>query len=433
MVTPPANSADRTRHALSAVLADPARAIFVLVLSLVLSLAIVGLPLALLGIFYPLPVAILTTLVWLPLTWAAWRLTDSGDTSTVASWLVVGGAIAFAIFTTTNSGEHVLTDRDPGVYVITGKWLANNGNLLYNTGLPTEIAESLAHPNSWSAQGIYAGKPGTGYFQFQHLTGVVLAASSWVGGDWLLFRIFGIIASVSLLGLFLLSRRVAGPVFGALPVVVAALHPAFIHFAKDVYSEWLAMSFALAAYVIWLNRGTVQAAWRYLGVGVLLAAGTLARIDAWLTAAAFFAGVGYLVLTGGETRPNRKHLLLMVGGFVPLAALSTIDLVTRSPFYLSDLTEEAVPMFLMVVVATAVAIVLSFVPPIRLESVSRLLRTVVPLLALVILAAGVFGLFIRPHVSEPTQASWNGRIAEIQMREGVEVDGSRTYAESTFK
>ena len=126
----------------------------------------------------------------------AWRLTSSSKhISTLASWLVVGVAAAFAFFTMTNSGEHVLTNRDPGVYVITGKWLAAHGNLVYDNGLPDDVASSLTNPDSWSSQGIYAQEPGSGVFQFQHLTGVVLAASHWVGGDWLLYRIMGAVAA----------------------------------------------------------------------------------------------------------------------------------------------------------------------------------------------------------------------------------------------
>jgi len=419
------------RSRMAGVLADPARAIFVLGLSAVLSLAIVGLPLAIVGAFHPIPISLLTPVLWLPMTWATWRLTDPGTKQATMSWAVVGIAVAFAIFVTANSGEHVLTNRDPGVYVITGQWLASHGNLVYDTGLPDELTSSLTQ--SWTSQGIYPGDRGTGSFQFQHLTGVVLAAAQWIGGDWLLFRVTGVVAAISLLGVFLVSRAVAGPVFGAAPVVIAAVHPAFIHFAKDVYSEWYAMSFAMAAFLIWMGRPRTRPVLHYLGVGILLGAGTLARIDAWLTAGAFLAGVGYLALTGESDRPRGKHVSMLVLGFVVLAGLGTVDLVTRSRQYFLDLSGEAVPMILLVFASAGLAMILTWLPADRLEKWSRPLRAAVPWLAVLILVAGMYGLFVRPSVSTPTQDNPAGHVAALQTQEGLAVDGTRTYAESSLE
>ena len=411
------------RVTLSQTLADPARAIFVLILAGILALAIAGLPLAIVGSFYPIPVAALSIALWVPLTVMAWRLTSSSKhISTLASWLVVGVAAAFAFFTMSNSGEHVLTNRDPGVYVITGKWLAAHGNLVYDNGLPADVASSLTHPNSWSSQGIYAQGPGTGVFQFQHLTGVVLAASHWVGGDWLLYRIMGAVAAASLLGLFLVSRRIAGQIFGIIPVVVAAVHPAFIHFAKDVYSEWFAMTFAMAAFVVWLNRPKEKDDWHYLGVGLLLGAGTLARIDAWLTAGAFMAGIAYLVVTAGDYRPTRRQIGLLSAGFVPLAALGTIDLIVRSRPYFTALAGEFLLMVGVLSVAIVFMVAFSMITPGRLEKPSRFLRTAVPWLGVMILLAGLYGLLVRPYVSEPSLGHSIGHIAAIETREGLEVE-----------
>ena len=422
------------RVTLSQTLADPARAIFVLILAGILALAIAGLPLAIVGSFYPIPVAALSIALWVPLTVMAWRLTSSSKhISTLASWLVVGVAAAFAFFTMSNSGEHVLTNRDPGVYVITGKWLAAHGNLVYDNGLPADVASSLTHPNSWSSQGIYAQGPGTGVFQFQHLTGVVLAASHWVGGDWLLYRIMGAVAAASLLGLFLVSRRIAGQIFGIIPVVVAAVHPAFIHFAKDVYSEWFAMTFAMAAFVVWLNRPKEKDDWHYLGVGLLLGAGTLARIDAWLTAGAFMAGIAYLVVTAGAHRPTRRQIGLLSAGFVPLAALGTIDLIVRSRPYFTALAGEFLLMVGVLSVAIVFMVAFSMITPGRLEKPSRFLRTAVPWLGVMILLAGLYGLLVRPYVSEPSLGHSIGHIAAIETREGLEVNGSRSYAEATLE
>jgi hypothetical protein len=431
----PTDDSGRSFTGVRSLALDPARAIFVPALAAFLSLAIVGLPLAIVGWFYPAPVTLLALAIWIPITRVLWRLTDSRrHASALASWLAVGVVVIFTAFTMVNSGEHVLTNRDPGVYVITGRWLAANGNLVYDNGLPSEVTDTLDHPESWSSQGIYADESGIGYFQFQHLTGVVLATSHWLGGDWLLFRVIGIVAGVSLLGLFLLSRRIAGSAFGSIPVVVAAAHPAFVHFAKDAYSEWFAMSFAVAAFLIWLNRKGTGSDWRYLWVGILLGAGTLARIDAWLTAGAFFAGVAYVGMTAGERRPRTRHVWMLTAGVVPLAALGMLDLVTRSRQYMLDLTEEAlIPMLLGFAAAMLMMLGVSYLRPGPLERPARLLRSTIPLLSIAILLGGVYGLLIRPQVSQPLLDHSIGRIAAIQEREGLEVDGSRSYEESTLR
>ena len=413
---------------------DPARVTFVIAASGLLSLLMVGLPAAIFGFFTPWVVLPATLVLWWALGSFGLRITKAHYTRTsqVTSALALFVALAFGLFAASHSSEHLLTNRDPGVYVTTGTWLADHGDLFYDPGLPADI--TLTSSTRWP-QGVHDAGTGVGYFQFQHSLGVVLATAQWLGGDWLMFRTMSAVAAIGLLGIYLAGRRMAGPTLGLLPVAATALHPAFVHVAKDAYSESLALVFAMGAFWVWLETRRNRSSGAYFACGLLLGAGSLARIDGWITGIGFMAGLVYLIVTGGERAMiKRREVAWLVLGFLCTAGLSLIDLTTRSPVYFGDLAEQAVPMIAVFVVVSAITIMTAASPGSHLRRLGRHIQKLAPSTAAVALAsAGIYGFFIRPRTTVTRYGGSTALVAGLQEREGLEIDSARTYAESSLE
>jgi hypothetical protein len=414
---------------------DPAGAVFAFATSGLLAFGLVGLPLAIVGVFRP----------WLvvPPVAAAWWLIARrgrglllGPSHGAPRWpavLALGVALAFGAFAAAHSSEHLLTNRDPGVYFVTGKWLATHGTLLYDSGLPSSAVITL-HPHAWSSQGVYPQPNGTATFQFQHLLGVLLAAAHWAGGDWLMFRLPALLAAVSLLGVFLLARRLTSGPLALIAVVGIAIHPVSLHFAKDAYSEWLALTFAFAGLLAWLHTARDSPLHRFGAVGLILGAGTLARIDAWLTVTAFFLGIAYLVATGSPARrPTPRQVAAIAAGVWAVGLLGLADLRLRAPYYLVDLTDQLAPLIASTVAAILLALVARWPADALLTGrrglVRRLLSWAAPA---AVVAAGLYALFIRP--AHPVTAGAPAWVVEaLQAREGLAIEPLRTYAEASLQ
>ncbi len=412
-------------------LADPSRAVFVAGAAGLLSLALAGLPLAIAGVFNPWLVGPATVALWIVLTRFALSSTVAVTNTRggkTASCLALVIAASFAAFATAHSGEHLLTDRDPGVYFVTGKWLAVNGDLLLTTGLPSDVNE--AFPPIWP-MGTYGRPDHSAYFQFQHTPAVIMATAQWAGGDWLMFRIMGLVGGIGILGVYLLGRTLIGPVIALAPLVAAATHPVFIHVGKDGYSEPLTLVFTMAAFWYWLAIREGSGPRSYFVAGLLLGAPTLARIDGWLPAIGFLAGLTYMVVTHeGTSNPTRRKILALATGFVFTSGLGLLDLMVRSPVYLRDLSGSAFPMMVTavaVLVATAAASV-PLVP--RVGALTR--RLIAPAGATFVLLAGIYGLFIRPRTTV-TLGDPIALVAGLQTREGLLVDPARSYAEMSLE
>jgi hypothetical protein len=416
------------------VLRDPARLLFVVGTSGLLAIGVVGLPLAIAGVFVPLIAIPAITLVCVPLAIYGWRITlptrEPGTASSVAAVLVV---LAFGTFAGLHSSQHLLTDRDPGVYFVTAGWVAEHGTLLYDTGLTDELVGSLDDLESRSSPGIYAGPDGASYFQFQHLPALSFAVAHWLGDDGLMFRFIALVASIAQLGIFLVARKLVGPRLALIPLIVAIVHPAFLHFAKDAYSEWFAITFAFAAFLVWLETRYPGDRWSYLAVGSLLGAGTLTRIDAWLTATAFMAGLLYMRFTTRNRELSGYRMTYFMGGLIAVASIGAFDLVLRSPEYLSDLKDVATPLLLAFATIGFALLITPHIAPKPgpwLETVRRLAP---PALAVLVVVGGLYGLFLRPHLGQVRTDEPNPGVPAFQEAEGLALDPYRTYAESSLE
>ena len=197
---------------------------WVLVTALVMSM--VGLVFAVVGVFYPVLLLALGVPASVGLGVAAWRPFRravgeliSGGIFPIAAVVVV--IVASAGSAAAYSSEDLLTNRDPGVYLTTGRWLADEGTLLVSgkVGGFADIQDVEAE-----SPGYYEVRDdGTLDPQFLHLLPVWGAAGHWLGGDQFLLRVNALVIALALAALWLFAATVTRPWFAVLAVAASRI------------------------------------------------------------------------------------------------------------------------------------------------------------------------------------------------------------------
>lgn len=266
----------------------------VLAASLVATVGLAGLALALLG-WYRTPLALV---LGVPLALAgvvavrralggrapAGRVAHAG--AATAAVLALG----FLVLASSAPSHHVLVNRDPGSYATTARWLARDGSLQVDGAAGGLEAEE---PLTFESYAVYDVGDGRLQLQFNHLASVVMAVGHDLGGTRLMFRVPALVATAGLMSLYAVAVRMTGRPLASLlaPAALAATMP-FLYVARDTFSEPFTMALLWSAVL----AGSVAAATRRAGAGavagLLLGAAAATRADALL-----FVAIG-LVLGG---------------------------------------------------------------------------------------------------------------------------------------
>lgn len=401
---------------LSAVAVAPERLLLsFLVFCYVAALAYVG------GFFRPV-VVLPATVVLVALTWRFLPVERSRDRRWVwgsALSLVVAGA--WFLLNLPYIAERVHVGRDPDVYTLTGLWLLDHAGL--EIPLPAGSTES---PGFYLVDGRL--EP-----QGNHLVAGVSASVGWIFGQNAVF--WGNLAcgAAALIALYLLGRRVIGPIWGIVPVLALAMSLPMLEFSRAMYSEPLAMTFTL------LGATLLWGAWQndrlreYVAAGAAFGGVALARIDGTLPLIGVVGGLALAALLhpGGPGSRRRWAAPALLLGSLPGVLLGFADLYFHSGRYIADLGSQFSMLGAAVVVVAVMAFAGAAVPASRVPAVGRLLARAAT--AAAALAAVAFVVLL----SRPWWYVGHGDniplIAGLQGLEGSAVDGTRTYAEDTLE
>ncbi len=406
----------------------------------VVALGLVGLPLALLGQFRRLPVAVGTVLVFaaLHLLWLRWQrgserpaegATERGRSHQVVAVLALLLAVGSGVVNGANAYEHLLVDGDPAVYAATGASLARTGELT----IPTRLDDLYAGNETINVAGAgYFQSPDepTVYPQFFHLLPVLLAVATWLGGTTLLLLVTPLLGAASLLAFYAFAARVVRPPWALLSTAALAVLLPQLHFSRDTFSEipsqllvftGLALLWDVTGPRTARRTGTAALAGG-LVTGLVLGASAMARIDAFLYLVPIAAAL--LFVRAGRTG------LAVVLGLAVSATLAIVDGYVGSPVYVESvegpLLQTALALLLVAVAAVVVRRNPSWVP--RLGA-----RLAWPVAGLVVALAAV-AWFVRPYVQVTRKIPdrTNETIATLQRAEGLPVDVPRSYDELTM-
>ena len=402
-----------------------------------LGMSIVGLVLAVAGVFYPIlllalgvPSSIgLGVWGWHPFRRAAGELISGGIISTAAVLVVIVASMSSAALF---SGEHMQTNRDPGVYLTTGRWLADEGTLLVSgkvggfAGFEELTAES---PGYYEVR-----DDGTVDPQFLHLLPAWGAAAHWLGGDQMLLRTNVVVIALALGALWLFAATVMRPWFAVLAMTSVAVVLPTVHFARDLYTEPLALLFVFSglAFLAFAHRAVHPGLSAI--AGLMVGAVAMVRIDGWL---AVIAVVAYLMTVRWQAHEEGTETMIShfihpaLLGILIAGSVGLIDGMVRSRPYLVGRASHFASMLGLLVVIVVIGLVAFRWPGLFRRIAGWLDRnrsTVAWLIPVAVVVVAATFFFIRPLL-EVHAPNVDPSIETLQQLEGLPVDGTRTYFE----
>jgi hypothetical protein len=402
-----------------------------------LGFSLAALPLAMMGAFRPVPVVLATSLLTAVLIrlWGGrfYRL----PTVQLSLYLVAAVATLVMAVTVLNfaySSQHLPTNRDPGVYVNTGLWLARTGQLVVegDAGVIADFAKL-----DYGGLGYYEeGRPGRLEPQFLHLLPAVLAVGEWLGGPWLLLRMNALLGGVALLVFFTFAARIMRPWLAFLATAALSLNLVQVHFTRDAFAEILTQVFLFGGlWALHVAETGVSRPGRGLVAGLLLGGTCMTRIDALLYLIPLVLYLGWRAGDRQVSPATSKMIGATTIGLSIGPILGLADGWLLAGTYLSDLGPVLVPVLAVLLGSSLVAVGLAarrrWVPTRRAWLSDRRPALATAAAGLLIVVAA-FGYLLRPHF-EQSSGSPIPLVGGLQAREGLEVDATRHYAEFSLR
>jgi len=398
-------------------------------------MSFLGVILAGLGMWFPwlaLPLALVVA--GLSGWWAHGIPARSLPVWTAALLVVV--SVGAGIWTATTHSEQVLPRRDSASYLQAAVSMAETHRRI----VPVEAA-SVGGPEVLGIDGITLASPAfyevgdaaDPSIQPQFVIGpaAIYSLGVWLGGPTGALLLPALLSALGILGLGLLTARIGAPRWSPLAAAGVALLFPVLHTARATYSEPLAMvtlGGGLLALVVAARQGAKGDVGRAaLLAGVLIGGTALVRIDG-LRETILLIPVAALAIAQGQKWP--RLTLIGAGVSTLLAALAALWLSNE---YLGTIAASLVPLVGLGALMGALMAGLLWwqrrggdVP----QAISRHLPNGIAL------AVVVLGLFLasRPlwqTVRQSPDDPGSRVVAGLQLRQGLTVDGGRTYAEQT--
>lgn len=348
-------------------------------------------------------------------------------------------ALAATVWTGLTHSEQILPRRDSGSY------LQSAIQLSAGHARPIQVpVESVGGPEVLRIEGITLASPAfyaTGSAQHPTIEPQFPVGASawysvawWLGGASAVFWAPALLFGLAVLSIGLLGSVLVGPRWGPLAAFATALVFPLVHVARSTYSEPLAVP-VLAAGLVTValasrsaTAAEVTAARRTAGIAGLLLGGAIAiRVDALREVAL----VVVVIVLAMVQRQVHARVLAVSTGVSAVVAFGLTWLTSGQ--YLRSIAGSLLPL-----VALTVGVVLLGVLLVRGSRRGRAM----PLLAAawlpraLVVLVGLVGAFLasRPlwQVVRQSAADPGARVvAGLQARQGLPVDGGRTYAEQS--
>ena len=302
------------------------------VMSSLLALTVVGLVLAMAGLFelwLLLPLSAVAAALTNRL-WAGGPLVKAPARVWVAAGVV---AVASIVSNAPFPSEQVIGGRDGGTYLATSAWLARDGGLFVT-----------------ARTGAFKDAPdlefkGLGFFdlrddgrlspQFLHGFPVLLATAYEVGGLDLAMRANALLGGLALMMVFGFAQLLVRPWLALLAQAALASNLVFVFYARAPFSEVLALLFFFAG--LW----ALWTAWHGRSYPTMILAGLLIggffiiRIDGLVLLIPLLVMRAYEGRRPQSTPETRRLARGFSLGLMSLLALALVDLVVITPGYLA--------------------------------------------------------------------------------------------------
>ena len=396
---------------------------------MVLTAALLAGPLAWLGWWRPalvVPLLAVSALVALALV-ARLPVLPIG---TGPAWGLIVVSLATGCWATATHSSQILPRRDAGSNLQAAIALADTGHRILQVP-----AASIGGPQILDIAGLTIASPA--FYQVgdaaqpavepQFVIGpaAVYSLGRWVGGIEAMLILPGWLVAAGVLALGLLTTVVLRGWWGVVAALAVAIQFPVLHTGRATYSEPLAMltlGAGLLLMVLAARRDHARAA---ALAGLLIGGTALVRIDGLREAILLLPVIALGALSG---RAWARPLLLgtavgLLGSFAAALALSRE--------YLGSITGSLLPLVALGVATAGGALLVLVLARRGLRMPTTLARSLPGGLALAVLGTGIL-LAARPlflTVRQDARDPGARVVAGLQQRQGLPVDGGRTYAE----
>ena len=403
----------------------------------------VGLFLAVLGVFRWWAAVVAGVLLGTAAAVAAVRQgpggAPSGRRSHAAAALAVALAVVITGLMSVRPAQHVLLNRDPGVYQSTAVLLDRTGRLddtVRRGGLESVPLSKLLLPEDSAAYSVGGGRI---EFQFNHGTAAVLATAYGLAGAGLLHRVAALALGLALLAVYGVCLRLTRRPWLSLTAVAAlGCSVPWWYVGRDTYSEPLVVALYWPAVLLVVSVCRRPSRWAGAAAGLLLGAVVAVRADAAVLVAPvlFLGGVAVALSEDAVRRELRRAFLLGLAVVAAVAAVAAVDLVLLTGNYFSDLRGQVVAMYLLCALAgVAGATATAWWPKVAgLAPRAREVARVSALPAAVGVAVLLVAMWwVRPLVQSTLGPRPNALVAALQRAEGLTVEPFRAYSELSVR
>lgn len=257
--------------------------------------------------------------------------------------LVIAGVFAWGGVNILYTSQHVLVNRDPALYANAGIWLAKHDSLKIPTDHTFGDVPGVQLSNGSGFKTLPGSDKKYVYAQGLHLLPAFLGLVGRVVGVAKALHLNVVFGMSALLGIYAFGRVLVRHTWWAAVVTGAiALSMPFINFARDSYSEPLAATFTFGGLaLLWVALKSQRLSIWFLA-GFVAGAGTMTRLDGFLTVAemlAFLTVVLIIITRVDRVRAARQSVVFIVG-MALTSVLGWLDVSRLSAPYFEDLHSQ---------------------------------------------------------------------------------------------
>ena len=347
-------------------------------------------------------------------------------------------AVGSGVWAGATHAEHVVLRRDAGTYALYGQHLATKHGLPVDVDVAALGGAAALELATVASPGFFAQGSGAKTHvvpQFLPATPVWLSLGWWAGGWTGLLLVPAVALAFALLAFGALARRLVGPGWAVLATAALALTQPVLHAGRSTYSEPFALLVGCAAMAVLVAATQAdpdgRRVARTLGLiaGLLLGSVALVRVDALRESALLLPVVGLLAWRRSVVaRP------LLAGVAVATAVAAVTALVLSWP-YIQVIAGSLRPLVAAAVVLGGGSwLALRLVRagrglPARVVRVGPWLLGGAVLLGFALLTSRPLWLVARQPPNDPGVYV----VGALQLRQGLVVDGGRTYDEASLQ
>ncbi|MEV0996663.1 hypothetical protein [Nonomuraea sp. NPDC050202] len=350
-----------------------------------------------------------------------------------ATWQVagvVGVAVASGVFNAIMHSEQIAVRRDPATYTQYAAWIAAHG------GLPVPAqAEAFGGPDPalvFKSVGFY-DVAGAVVPQFMPGPPMVFAIGHWLGAPYVVPAVLGALAVLTVAGVV---ARLAGARWAVVAAAAFAVSLPVLYTSRTTFSEIPSLILLFGGLALAYDALARRERGRALLAGLVFGLAVLVRVDGLRDVLPVLAFAGLLIAMRRFRRPEGVVGPPLLVGLVAGAGLGMLAAYLLARPYLSYLSGSVKPLlFICAGVLVLTAAGTAAAPALARIRLPRWAPRTGAVLVVLLMAA----LYARPWVQTVTRipASDDDRrtaemIEQIQRANGLPVDGTRLYFESSL-